>query len=97
MAKIKVTCDSTCDLTKELYESYNVHVIGLGVNMGDDFRRDGVDVTAQELFEYVDKSGQLPKTSAISIGTYEDVFSGYVNTACSSVFADGKSIHIKVL
>ena len=78
MAKIKVTCDSTCDLTKEIYEQYDIHVIGLGVNMGDDFRRDGVNVTAQELFEYVEKSGQLPKTSAINVGEYEEVFEQYV-------------------
>ena len=78
MAKIKITCDSTCDLTKELYESYDVRVIGLGVNMGDDFRRDGVNVTAQELFDYVEKSGQLPKTSAINVGEYEEVFEQYV-------------------
>lgn len=79
MAKIKITCDSTCDLTKELYEKYDVRVIGLGVNLGDDFRRDGVNITAQELFAYVDKSGQLPKTSAINVAEYEEVFREYVS------------------
>lgn len=79
MAKIKITCDSTCDLTKEIYEKYDVRVIGLGVNLGDDFRRDGVNITAQELFAYVDKSGQLPKTSAINVAEYEEVFREYVS------------------
>ncbi|MBO4938831.1 MAG: DegV family protein [Oscillospiraceae bacterium] len=79
MKEIKVTCDSTCDLTKELYTSYGVEVIPLGVSLGDDFRRDGLDVTARQIFEYVDKTGQLPKTSAISVGEYMDAFGKLVD------------------
>lgn len=78
MREIKVTCDSTCDLTRELYEAYGVEVIPLGVTLGDDFRRDGVDVNAGEIFEFVAQSGQLPKTSAVSVGEYMDVFSRLV-------------------
>jgi len=78
MAKIKITCDSTCDLTKELYEKYDVTVISLGVSMGDDFRQDGKNVTAQELYDYVEREGVLPKTSAVSVGDYEEIFRKYV-------------------
>lgn len=77
MYQIKITCDSTCDLTREQYENGNVEVISLGVSLGDDFRRDGVDVTADELYEYVQKSGQLPKTSACSVGEYQAMFEKY--------------------
>lgn len=76
---MKITCDSTCDLTKELYETYQVDVIPLGVTMGDDFRYDGVNVTAQELYDYVERTGDLPKTSAISVGDYLDHFGTYVS------------------
>lgn len=79
MNKIKITCDSTCDLTQELYSAYGVDVVPMGVTMGDDFRRDGVNVTAEELYAYVEQSGQLPKTSAISMGEYLDVWSKYIN------------------
>lgn len=78
MAKIKITCDSTCDLTKELYEKYDVTVISMGVSMGDDFRQDGKNVTAQELYDFVEREGVLPKTSAISVGDYEEIFRKYV-------------------
>ena len=78
MEKIKITCDSTCDLTSALYEENHVEVVPLGVSLGDDFRRDGVDVTAEQLFDFVKASGELPKTSAISIGEYEAVFRKYV-------------------
>ena len=85
MAHIKVTCDSTCDLTREIYEKYNIHVLPLGVTLGDDFRYDSVNVTAQELYDYVAKTNQLPKTSAISVGDYMDCFQKYVDQGCEVV------------
>ena len=78
MSKIKVTCDSTCDLTEELYEQYDVEVISLCVSLGDKLYHDGVDIKAQDIFEYVSAQGTLPKTSAISVGEYETVFRKYV-------------------
>ena len=77
MNKIKITCDSTCDLTPALYEEYNVHVIPLSVALGDRLCRDGEEVSADDVFAYVTESGQLPKTSAVSVGEYEDVFRHY--------------------
>lgn len=78
MAKVKITCDSTCDLPQELYAQHNVHVVPLTVNLGDESHHDGVDITAEELFAFVKESGTLPKTAAISMGEYLDVFSAYV-------------------
>ena len=77
MEKIKITCDSTCDLTAQMYAEHNVHVVPLGISLGDKFGYDGVDMTAADIFAYVDRSGELPKTSAISLGEYLDVFGKY--------------------
>lgn len=85
MKKIKITCDSTCDLPKALYERYDISVISLGVNMGEDTRLDGVDVTPDELYNYVAETGKLPSTNAISIGSYEDFFKGFVDEGCEVV------------
>ena len=79
MSNIKITCDSTCDLPQELYAKYDVDVVALAVTLGDELHRDGVDITAPELFAYVKETGTLPKTSAISMGEYLDVFSKYVS------------------
>ena len=85
MSKIKITCDSTCDLTPELYEKYQVSVSPLCVTLGDDLHRDSVDVTAQDIFAYVDQTGNLPKTSAISVGEYEEFFQPFVDDGCSVI------------
>ena len=78
MAKIKVTCDSTCDLTQELYQKYDIRVVPLGITLGDTLYSDGVDIGAQEIFAYADAKGQLPKTSAVSPADYEAQFRPYV-------------------
>lgn len=89
MPSVKITCDSACDLTPALYEQYGIEMLALGVSLGDDLRYDGVDVTAQELFDYVRKSGELPKTSAVSVGAYEEMF--------RSAKADGSEVvHISL-
>ena len=74
MPKIKITCDSTCDLSPELCERYHISVIPMRVALGERSCRDGVDVKPEELFAYVGETGKLPTTSAISVGEYEDFF-----------------------
>lgn len=79
MSKIKITCDSTCDLTNELYQKNNITVVPLSIALGDEIRRDSIDIDADEIFRFVKSTNQLPKTSAISIGEYEDVFGQLVD------------------
>lgn len=85
MSSIKICCDSTCDLTEELYEKYDIRVMPLGVVLGSDLRHDGVNVDPAAIFDYVKKAGVLPKTSACSIGEYYDVFKEYVRNGDSVI------------
>ena len=78
MPTIKITCDSTCDLSPELCERYHISVIPMRVALGERSCRDGVDVKPEELFAYVGETGKLPTTSAISVGEYEDFFRPFV-------------------
>ena len=78
MPKIKITCDSTCDLSPEIYERYHISVIPMCVAMGNRLCRDGVDVKPKELFAYVEETGKLPTTSAISVGEYDEFFRPFV-------------------
>lgn len=64
--KIKFTCDSSTDLPKELLEKNNIVVKPFTVILGDEERKDGVDVNAQDIFEFVEKTKTLPKTTALN-------------------------------
>ena len=71
---VKVLSDSTCDLSKELTERYNIDIIPLHVYLGSEERRDSVDVTPEEIFAWSDANHTTPKTSAPSS---EDVIELY--------------------
>lgn len=71
---IKITSDSTCDLSPELLERYQVTLLPLCVNLGDQCYYDGQNIVPTDIFDYVSKTGQLPTTSATNISTYMDFF-----------------------
>ena len=74
MAKIIISSDSTCDLSKELKEKYDIKIIPLGVTLGDKVYQDGVDINPDYIYEYYDKTGELPKTTAANVGECIDYF-----------------------
>lgn len=71
---IKITSDSTCDLSPELVEKYGVGIFPLHVILGDKTFSDGIDITPQDIFNYVSETGVLPKTAAFSAEDYEEFF-----------------------
>ena len=70
----KISSDSTCDLSKEHIEKNQIHILPLTINLGDKMYKDNVDITINEVLEYVDNGGDLPKTSAISVDEYVEFF-----------------------
>ena len=72
--QIIISSDSTCDLSRELIDRYNIRILPMGVTLGDNSYRDGVDITPDDLYAYVEKTGQLPKTSAINMAENADYF-----------------------
>lgn len=76
---IAITTDSTCDLPQELIEENEITVIPLTVLLGDSVYRDGVDIKPADIYAYVDKTGELPKTSAVTPAEYYEVFKKIVD------------------
>ena len=76
--KIKITVDSTNDLTPELIEKYDITVMPLAVNMGDKLYRDMVDITPDDIYAHVNGGGALPKTSAVNAAEYGEMFEKYL-------------------
>ena len=76
--KIKITVDSTNDLSPELIEKYDIAVLPLTVNMGDKFYRDMVDITPDDIYAHVNAGGDLPKTSAVNSVEYGELFGKYL-------------------
>ncbi len=85
MGKVIVTCDSTCDLTPELYQKYDIHVAPLYIRVGDNEYRDGVTIDTETLFQKVQETGELPKTAAVSVDDYVNLWKPFVEQGCEVV------------
>lgn len=72
--KIKIISDSTGDLSPELIEKYDIAIVPLYVLMGDNMQKDGLEVTPEDIYAHVEKTGKLPSTSAPNLGDFQDEF-----------------------
>ncbi len=77
--KVKIISDSTCDLSRELIEKNDIEIIPLYVKLGDNTLRDGVEVTPDDIYSYVEANGELPTTSAPNPGNFSDVFTEWTS------------------
>ena len=75
--RVKIIADSTCDLSPELLERYDIAITPLCViKDGRDFH-DGVDITPADIFAHVDGGGDLCSTAAVSQFEYTEIFTRY--------------------
>ncbi|MBQ8605244.1 MAG: DegV family protein [Clostridia bacterium] len=79
MPNIKITVDSTCDLSPEIMEKYDISVLPLYTVLGDNAYRDGIEATPDDIYKYVSETGSLPQTSAGAIDDYLTFFKKYVD------------------
>lgn len=89
--KIKITSDSTCDLTPELLKRFHIAISPLYVIKDGVAYRDSIDITPDEIFAHVAAGGSLCSTAAVSETDYEAFFArelegydGLVHTTISS-------------
>ena len=73
---IRLTADSTCDLGEHIAKR-GIGIKPLSVILGGTPYSDGVDIVPQDIFAYVEQTGQLPKTAAPSAADYEEFFRPY--------------------
>ena len=64
---VKIVADSTCDLSKDLIEKYEINILPLHILLGEKEYEDGVDMCPEEIYRWSDENKTTPKTSAPSI------------------------------
>ena len=102
---VKIVADSTCDLSADLIEKYDITIIPLCIVMGENSYFDGIETTPEEIYKWADTNKTTPKTAAVTIdnATYllkpfmdegrEIVFFGIstqMSTTCNVVRLIGK-------
>lgn len=84
---IKLIADSTCDLSPEIVERYNIGIAPLNIDIEGVTYRDKLDLAADEFFERLPHLKELPTTSMPSPEAYlaivdEAIQEGYTEFLC---------------
>ena len=82
--KIRITSDSTCDLSPELIEKYNIAISPLEVIKAGEPKLDGIEITPQDIFDHMEQTGTPCTTSAVSVSRYLDFF-GELKKDCDAI------------
>jgi DegV family protein with EDD domain len=78
MSKIKLTTDSTSDLSDEQIKQSDIAIIPLYVNFSTQSFKDNVDISTKELYRKVSQTGALPSTSAPTPADFSKEFKKYI-------------------
>ncbi len=81
---IIITADSTCDLPDYLVQENDIVILPLSILLGENSYLDGIEIHPKDIYEHVAKTGELPKTAAVTPQQYTDVF--------KQITDDGKAV-----
>ena len=80
MKKYIITTESGSDLSPDIIERYNIHIVPMHVTMGDQTYPDG-SFAVQEVFDFYERTGTLPKTSGTTphdnVEVFKEIFAKY--------------------
>lgn len=71
---IRITSDSTCDLSPDYLRAHRVELLPLYTMKGGETFRDGVDIHPQDIFDHVAAGGDLCSTAANNVSDYQALF-----------------------
>lgn len=86
---VRIIADSTCDLSRELLEKYNIAILPLHILLGEEEYEDGKDIKPEEIYRWSDEHGTTPRTSAPSLEStlklYREVYVEGDELVCFSI------------
>ena len=72
---IALVTDSTCDLSQELIDFYQIYVLPLNINFGENHFLDKVTITPNHFYDLLESSADFPKTSQINERSFTNLYS----------------------
>ena len=76
--RVKIISDSTCDLSPELIEKYNIDILPLHILLGENEYEDGKNIAPDQIYAWSDANKTTPKTSAPAMADAIELFRPYV-------------------
>lgn len=86
MGNIRIIADSTCDLSQDLLQKYDISIIPLNIILDMKSYLDGIEITPDEIYEWADKNNTTPKTAAPEMGYVIDFIRPMVEAGDDIIF-----------
>lgn len=86
MKAIRIVADSTCDLSEELIQKYNISIIPLCIVLDDVSYYDGIEIFPDKIYEWSDEHKTTPKTAAITFDKATEVFKPFIDAGDDIIF-----------
>ncbi|MBO5484753.1 MAG: DegV family protein [Lachnospiraceae bacterium] len=89
---VKIISDSTCDLSRELLQKYEISILPLHIILGEREFEDGQDILPDDIYQWSDEHKSTPKTSAPALDKTMELLRPYVEAGrevvCFSISED---------
>jgi DegV family protein with EDD domain len=86
--EVSIVTDSTTDIPQDMAKAYDIAIVPLMVNFGDDTYPDGF-LTQEEFFARMNAAPKLPTTSQPSVGAFVEMYQRQLENARTVI-----SVHI---
>jgi DegV family protein with EDD domain len=82
---IKIMADSTCDLSTEILEKYDISLAPLTINIDDKVYRDRIDITPDEFYSIIENLEKPPTTAMPSPTEYLNIINKAIEDGHDSI------------
>lgn len=98
MSKIMIMTDTCCDLSKETIEELGITVLPFEINFCGEVFRETFDKSADEFYEMMSRSDEIPKHSQINPSVFEETYKklydeGYTDIISVSINSAGSGTY----
>lgn len=83
--KVVITADSPCDLPDDIIAEKEIIITPLSILLDDKSYLDRVEINADDIYNFVEKTGNLPKTAAVPPAQYAEIFKNLTDEGFSVV------------
>jgi DegV family protein with EDD domain len=84
---IRIVTDSNCDLPQAMVDGYNITVVPMYINIGEESYLDGVTMSRQEFYEGLPNFHSHPMTSVPGPGTFIETFDKLAAEGATEILA----------
>ncbi len=73
--KIALVTDSTCDLSQELLENYQINILPININFGENHYLDKITIQPEQFYKLLEESSDSPVSSQVNEKAFTNVLS----------------------